>query len=58
MKCMFCKQEKPLYRCRLLGDVYVTHIFRACLSCILKMGLIIISREEDDGKEWVEAHSS
>ena len=55
-KCQFCKQQERLYVCRLFGDVYVKHLFHACLECILKMGLVIIAEpaEGNDGKEFME----
>ena len=57
--CQFCKKPARLYLCRLYGDVYVKHLFKACLECVGKMGLVIIADMEDnDGKERVEAHGS
>ncbi len=59
MKCIFCKQESILYLCRLKGDVYVTHLFKACLNCIEKMDLTIIevTQEVCGGKEHMEGVS-
>lgn len=57
-KCQFCKNQKRLYVCRLFGDVYVKHLFHACLECILKMGLIIIEVEADNGKEPLEGRGN
>jgi hypothetical protein len=57
--CQFCKKSARLYLCRLYGDVYVRHLFKACLECIGKMGLVIIAEvENDDGKERMETPSS
>lgn len=53
--CQFCKKQARLYLCRLYGDVYVKHLFKACLECIGKMGLVVIADVEDnDERQDVE----
>jgi len=47
MKCVFCKNKGILYLCRLRGDVYVKHLFKACLDCIEKRDLVIISKAQE-----------
>ena len=52
--CQFCGKEKNIFFCRLFGDVFTSHKFRSCLSCIEKMRLVVVSQEDTNGRQQVE----